>query len=606
MKNYLMLLVALVSTIALGAKITDDQLQLGQPGSTSAKKIKFSTTNSAELSIDHTTEELSYSADALKLGDGVDDDKEITFDKGGSNPQIKYDSATGKLQFSHDGATYKPFGSGTGSGGATGGINILTNQGFEDGVTAGWSATPAAASASYTNAVEGNEKYATWDATISGDKFQSTLTTKPDNISGGCMADINYNGGDANYTLKVLNASATPIATVALSAQTAWTKSPTLTFPCASSMQLSLEATGNGAAIQLDDAYLGSNKGFFPIDSVDNFSAKVATAGTVSTENKDWVSSNCTAFSGGSSTCTFVSGVFPSSAPNCTCTTDPSGNNRSCGVSSVTTSGLTIKVWQDDTGNTFNDTPVVISCSKSGVDATQAPLTGYASLPTHSRSGYLGAVINSSGSITSQTGSWLSSCTDTGTGSYTCNITAGVFTVTPSLIVDKYYSSTSGSDCTASVQTTTSFNISCLTPAGASVEVDGVHIMAVKQGNDFTNSLNVQNLPYLLKQVETAFSNGTRVEACQFSNTGTPAFVSNTCSSWIQSISAPGSGVYTVTLVGGLFSSAPICMGVTLSGDKILSTSATSTSSVSFLSSITTTGAASYSSQNHIFCYGAR
>jgi len=56
-------------------------------------------------------------SDDFSIGDGTDTDKTITVDNGDSNePQLLYDSGTSAWQYSNDGVTYVPIGTGGGSG----------------------------------------------------------------------------------------------------------------------------------------------------------------------------------------------------------------------------------------------------------------------------------------------------------------------------------------------------------------------------------------------------------------------------------------------------------------------------------------------------------
>jgi hypothetical protein len=130
------------------AKITDDELKVGEPGSVANKAIKL-----------------------------------------GNTRLIRSNESTGVLEFTNDGTLFKKIGSGSGAGGS-GGVNILANSSFEDGLTNWTNSGGTLTQETYTNAVEGNTKYARFVATAAGQYVESECTFKPDNISIGGMGDI--------------------------------------------------------------------------------------------------------------------------------------------------------------------------------------------------------------------------------------------------------------------------------------------------------------------------------------------------------------------------------------------------------------------------------
>lgn len=378
MRNWLSIvfLVGLSTLLFAQSKIPNDTLQVGKGSTASDKGLIFDTNDGVsnpKLQVDKTTKALKYDKNTLQIGDGSSgSDKTITINGASKNlkfngtlnqfefdddvktsGKIKTDTieaviagspvavendlrakqklfigtstnelrvSGGNLQFSNDGSTYTSFQPVTAvAPDSSESINILTNAGFEDGISTGWiAATPAAASANYTASATGNSKYATWDATTTGQNLRSSLVTKPENISGRCRANFSYNGGDANLTFKALNATATPIASQVLSTHAAWARSPTLVFDCASSMQFSLESTANAASISLDDVYLGSH--FY--DSVETSysagvrdeSCRIDNNGTATINNESglcaWVSSVSHPGTG-TVNVNFVSGIFP-------------------------------------------------------------------------------------------------------------------------------------------------------------------------------------------------------------------------------------------------------------------------------------------------------
>jgi hypothetical protein len=146
---------ALSTNMGYAAKITDDTLTIGRPGS-SANKV-------------------------MSLGTKV----------------IRSNESTGKLEFSNDGTLYKNLGSGSGSGDT--GVNVLENASFEDGLTPGWTSVGGTfTQQTYTNGIEGDTKYARHVASASGQYFESDAKIVTDSIGSSCLAYSKYKTTDNN------------------------------------------------------------------------------------------------------------------------------------------------------------------------------------------------------------------------------------------------------------------------------------------------------------------------------------------------------------------------------------------------------------------------
>lgn len=207
------------------------------------------------------------SGDTFKIGKGTSTDKAIEL---GDTMKIKANYTSGALEFSNDGSLFKKLGSGSGTGGS-GGINLLLNNSFEDGLGNWTSSGGTLTQGTYASSIEGDTKYANFISTVPGEYVESDCYTKPDNISGGGMADIKYLGGE-NFDLKVIDCTdANPlnhieISTGTLGAVTEWLKSPTQTFSLPTKLKTRVISTAAGS-ISFDTAYLGSNKGFISGES---------------------------------------------------------------------------------------------------------------------------------------------------------------------------------------------------------------------------------------------------------------------------------------------------------------------------------------------------
>lgn len=214
-------------------------------------------------------------------GTGTSEDFSLTHDvgSGSGNPKLILNSSTGKWQFKNVGQDAKDLGSGSGTGGS-GGVNTLSNAGFEDGTT-GWTTSGGTLSSpDFTNALEGDLKYGQFVATTSGQYFEIGITAWPDKLGGGCMADFHYLDGDSAFTYEVIaDADGTPreLASGEVSDLTSWQKAPTLTFSCPDAGEdvvLRIESTGAGT-IKINDAYLGSNKNISPVGKQAHFAGSI-------------------------------------------------------------------------------------------------------------------------------------------------------------------------------------------------------------------------------------------------------------------------------------------------------------------------------------------
>lgn len=280
MKNLtvLLLLFSVAVFAAAPKKFTNDVLQFGGGSNGSIKELIFNTGAGTNPTIRANSGDgsLLLRPDAVSLGDGTASDKELSFDigQGANNPKLFWDNAAGALSFTNDGTLIKKIGSGNGSGGA-GGINLLSNASFEDPGTPILNWTNSGGTLTQedlTNGREANLKFARFVATGAGQYVESDAVTISDDVGFGCMADVFYVQGDNAFTLKVLKedlpgnpGTFNEVASGSFSDLTSFLKLPTVTFPCegGDSFKVRYESTGAGT-IDLDVAYLGSNKNINP------------------------------------------------------------------------------------------------------------------------------------------------------------------------------------------------------------------------------------------------------------------------------------------------------------------------------------------------------
>jgi hypothetical protein len=164
-----------------------------------------------------------------------------------------------------------------------------------------------------------------------------------------------------------------------------------------------------------------------------DFSARVSTSGTVSSENVDWINGNCS-MSGTSSaraTCTFNTSLF-SVTPNCTltayaCPSESGGCPRTINVASLNTSTIVTQGVQNN-DLAYQPSDMVISCHRVGSDrvAANMPLIagGVTSLSS-STMFFDGAYVTAAGAVTEIAGAdWISQTSITPSSStYTITFT---------------------------------------------------------------------------------------------------------------------------------------------------------------------------------------
>ena len=304
-----LILFSLAVFAAAPKKFTNDVLQFGGGSNGSIKELIFDTGAGTNPSIRANSGDgsLLLRPNDVSLGDGAASDKTLSFDvgAGANNPKLFWDNAAGALSFSNDGTLIKKIGSGSGSGGS-GGVNLLSNSSFEDPgspilnwTNSGGTLTQEA----HTNGREDNLNYARFVATGAAQYVESDTVTVSDDLGFGCMADVKYNQGDNAFTLKVLKedlpgnpGTFIDVASGDFSDLTAFLKAPTVTFPCEGGdvFKLRFESTGAGT-IDLEDAYLGSNKNISPVGKGAHFVGSIEWQPTASCQ---WVDGS-TSYIGG-------------------------------------------------------------------------------------------------------------------------------------------------------------------------------------------------------------------------------------------------------------------------------------------------------------------
>jgi hypothetical protein len=100
-------------------------------------------------------------------------------------------------------------------------------------------------------------------------------------------------------------------------------------------------------------------------ECTDTFSAKISSAGTVTSENIEWISGNCSGTT--TKSCTFTSGIF-TVAPNCTTSAIYSGAGAAGTTFNTTTNSTSVTVEMIDMNNGAKNDGFNIICQKQGAD----------------------------------------------------------------------------------------------------------------------------------------------------------------------------------------------------------------------------------------------
>lgn len=196
-------------------------------------------------------------------------------------------------------------------------------------------------------------------------------------------------------------------------------------------VHFTISKQGADAAVSRD-IFLNSPK---KADNENEFSAYSGDgAGTITTENVDWIDGNCTDNGVGNFTCNFNAGQF-SVAPSCQCTAD--NDAFICGFSNggqVTTTKAEIRIFND--AGTPSDSEFNLHCSRQESDYKTLEVQPIVikQVETSVKAGLKTNVcqIDSNGTPTvddfgNTCSSWIDSLTDIGVGQTRLNLVSGIY-----------------------------------------------------------------------------------------------------------------------------------------------------------------------------------
>lgn len=283
-KHWIFSLIFFVACVAFAAKITENNLLIGKPGSSADKVIEFDVgdgANNPTIVVDNTDKDFDFNkamniaGDLLKVGDGTNTTKEVVFDigAGSSNPRFRWNSSFNVLEFSTDGSSFKKIGSG--SGGASG-VNVLqdNNSDFETGTPpTDWTAS-GGTFISETSAPLFGGQSGSWDASALNQTLDSVLAPITSGFLGRtCQVAIEYkyaSGTAGDYQLVARQyddslATEIDVAVIDLTVTGTTSQPATLFFTCpddvADDLRVRIQAkVANPGIIVVDDAFAGTGR----------------------------------------------------------------------------------------------------------------------------------------------------------------------------------------------------------------------------------------------------------------------------------------------------------------------------------------------------------
>ncbi len=272
MKKFLILTLLAFAPLVHGAGIpitepSSDAIIFGVASSSDSKEIEFNTGDggsNVKLTVDD-SRNVTLNTNELTLGDGAATDKKIIFNIGGSNPEIRWNNADSRIQFSNDGVTFKNVGSGAGGGG---GVNMLAedNADFESALAGTWTASGGALSAETSNPLLGAQA-ANFDASATSQTLSSlSKSLTGDELRGlrgkECEASFwSYypNGSGGDYKIQVYDGTNVLVEADIPLSQVDVRDTPRVIFTCPTTGNLILRviSTADGQALIVDNAFMG-------------------------------------------------------------------------------------------------------------------------------------------------------------------------------------------------------------------------------------------------------------------------------------------------------------------------------------------------------------
>lgn len=275
-----------------------------------------------------------------------------------------------------------------------------------------------------------------------------------------------------------------------------------------------------------------------------DYSAYVATSGTVSRENVDWISS-CTAMSAGATTCTLVSNYF-SVAPNCQVTANGAGYVTN--ISSISTSSITIRIFDPVAGMVGANAPVMLNCQKTGTDYQSTNALVSSTTEALNTTLFTGQVTTTSGAVSGENTEWITSCT--AANPTVCTISG--FTVAPNCTVSPINTNVFSR---INSLTSSSITIQSINASGVDVSSTPFIVSCQKTGADYAAAFNplmvatlagTPNVPGSKTKVDTVKINYGTTNATTVCSASPCSYLDQLGSGAVTSVTRSGTGAYTI------------------------------------------------------------
>lgn len=506
--------------------------------------------------------------DTLSLGKpGSAADKIINL---GPVRQILSNETSGKLQFTNDGSVFKDIGSGAGTGGAQ---NFFTTNPDAESALNNWTNTGGGTFVNGAFVINGDASFR-WDASAQNDVLRTDQITIPERFKGqACQIEFSFTGGTSDLIKpQVVDSSNVKLPGVTfqnqvdgsdfLQAQTVIV-TRSIFFLCPSSGTIAFEflqtEVGNPAFIDFDDVHIGQLKGLVESVLPDVFTATFSGASVLIAEN---IAGAITVTDNGTGDYTYQLNFPHTISPACV-VNDTSGNPKTeCKAFLSDINTLEVSCEDHQTGP-FNavDRGNVIVCYKQGVDAKQT-VQVFNSIPKVVENiNEFSALVGSAAIVITENVDWIDgNCVASGTNNatFTCPFISSLnLTVAPSCTCSVDFTGENTRICKITDVSSSQVIVQTATTANVG-DARNFHVQCIKQGVDFKLP-TVQ--PIIIRQVETSIVQGMRIESCAIDATsGTPLFkTANNCGAWISSIGDNGVGDMTVNIAVA-FSTNPTCV----------------------------------------------
>lgn len=575
------------SFLAVAANIGDDQVNIGQKGSTDDKALIFRDANKTSLSVEHLTSFMSWGGNQFSLGDGTNTSKFYSVDigLGANNPSLVWDAPNNSFKQRVDGSLK---GLGGGGSGGSGGINAFgedDNADAESGTT-GWTDS---GSSFTTESITGVQAYGesifSFTASATNEKVTSPSFDFSSQAYGrNCEAGFKYKTDSEDYELHVTDGNGDILNLVGDRKiyPTSSYQPFAVTFLCPSEAQITADTnkkdikfeivnmgTGATTKINWDFSYIGSNnnvkKAVLP--NTDSVRFSHATPPVITSKSSDWFSS-VDFVNTGRYEIIFKSGHF-TVAPSCQVTPDQVGGSfQYANIVSASTTSVTIEIRRSDSSIPINSNASV-SCQKQGADRDKTIDVFQAQPVTSDTMNTFTATIEPNGNVLTESSEWINGpCSQVSTGIKSCDVSA----LNNSLRMDCNVSITEGGNGTVSAKwdynsSTNSTVVYSTQGAQNNTYLDrGVTLRCTRVDVD-TIKPQTKNLS-LSGFVKNKHSevNGTSlsINSCYVASNSALDTINDYCSSWISSVSNSG-GIYTINF-SSAFKSTPNCWVSAASG----------------------------------------